>query len=88
MTVISGKAFEARAPAPAPDLDLDLDPDLNLNTLSAPLCVLLFNRQFVTFEKVTSHILLPFFHAFLLAKTPQNAICYFVTFSGRVSPSS
>src|SRR5688572_4397168 len=37
----------------------------------------------VTFEKVTSAFLLPFFHAFFRGKTLQNAICYFVTFSGR-----
>ena len=29
-----------------------------------------------------------FFHGFFLAKTPQNAICYLVTFSGRVSQST
>src|SRR5688572_23277169 len=43
--------------------------------------------SFCYFEKVTSPFLLPFFHAFFLIKPPQNAICYFVTFSGRVFPS-
>jgi len=52
---------------------------------SASLCVLMLNPAFVTFEKVTSRFLLPFFHAFFRAKTPQNAICDVVTFLGRVS---
>ena len=38
------------------------------------------NPTLVTFEKVTSAFLLPFFYAFSRGKTPQNAICYFVTF--------
>jgi hypothetical protein len=74
-----------RALTPAPRFRVRSDSSLSSLTSFPFVNVPGSRAPRVTFEKVTSPFLLPFFHAVFRGKTPQNAICDVVTFSGRVS---